>query len=100
MKIKIKRSINPIKYYNAINILEKKVEKIINKKDEKELIWFLNHPSTFTAGISFKKEEILDKSIKILKTSRGGKLTWHGPGQLICYFVINLNKEKGILENL
>ena len=92
MKIEIKRSINPIKYNNAINILEKKVEKIINKKDENELIWFLNHPSTFTAGISFKKEEILDKSIKILKTSRGGKLTWHGPGQLICYFVINLNK--------
>ncbi len=94
MKIEIKRSINPIKYNNAINILEKKVEKIINKKDENELIWFLNHPSTFTAGISFKKEEILDKSIKILRTSRGGKLTWHGPGQLICYFVINLNKRK------
>ncbi len=94
MKIEIKRSINPIKYNYAINILEKKVEKIINKKDENELIWFLNHPSTFTAGISFKKDEILDKSIKILKTSRGGKLTWHGPGQLICYFVINLNKRK------
>ncbi len=94
MKIQIKRSINPIKYNNAINILEKKVDKIINKKDENELIWFLNHPSTFTAGISFKKEEILDKSIKIIKTSRGGKLTWHGPGQLICYFVINLNKRK------
>ena len=94
MKIEIKRSINPIKYNNAINILEKKVEKIINKKDENELIWFLTHPSIFTGGISFKKEEILDKSIKILKTSRGGKLTWHGPGQLICYFVINLNKRK------
>ena len=94
MKIEIKRSINPIKYNNAINILEKKVEKIINKKDENELIWFLNHPSIFTGGISFKKEEILDKSIKILKSSRGGKITWHGPGQLVCYFVINLNKRK------
>ena len=94
MKIEIKRSINPIKYNNAINILEKKVEKIINKKDENELIWFLTHPSIFTGGISFKKEEILDKSIKIFKTSRGGKLTWHGPGQLVCYFVINLNKRK------
>ncbi len=94
MKIEIKRSINPIKYNNAINILEKKVEKIINKKDENELIWFLTHPAIFTGGISFKKEEILDKSIKIFKTSRGGKLTWHGPGQLVCYFVINLNKRK------
>ena len=53
MKIEIKRSIKPIKYNNAINILEKKVEKIINKKDENELIWFLNHPSIFTGGISF-----------------------------------------------
>jgi len=94
MKIKIKRSINPIKYNNAINILEKKVEKIINKKDENELIWFLSHPSVFTGGISFKEKEILDKSIKIFKSSRGGKLTWHGPGQLVCYFVINLNKRK------
>ena len=94
MKIEIKRSINPIKYNNAINILEKKVEKIINKKDENELIWFLSHPSVFTGGISFKEKEILDKSIKIFKSSRGGKLTWHGPGQLVCYFVINLNKRK------
>ena len=94
MKIEIKRSINPVKYNDAINILEKRVEKIINKKDENELIWFLTHPSIFTGGISFKKEEILDKSIKIFKTSRGGKLTWHGAGQLVCYFVINLNKRK------
>ena len=94
MKIEIKRSINPIKYNMAINILEKKVEKIINKKDENELIWFLSHPSVFTGGISFKEKEILDKSIKIFKSSRGGKLTWHGPGQLVCYFVINLNKRK------
>ena len=95
----LEESINPIKYNNAINILEKKVEKIINKKDENELIWFLTHPSIFTGGISFKKEEILDKSIKIFKTSRGGKLTWHGPGQLVCYFVINLNNRKRDIRN-
>ena len=39
-----------------------------------------------------KKSEILDKKIKVIKTNRGGKITWHGKGQLICYFVINLNK--------
>ena len=99
MSIEIKKSIKPIKYNKAINILEKKVENIINKKDENELIWFLSHPSIFTGGISFKKEEIIDKSIKILKTSRGGKITWHGPGQLVCYFVINLNKRKRDIRN-
>ena len=36
----------------------------------------------------------MDKSINVIKTSRGGKITWHGPGQLICYLVINLNKRK------
>ena len=46
----------------------------------------------FTAGSRFKENEILDKKIKIIKTLRGGKITWHGPGQLIFYFVIDLNK--------
>ena len=48
----------------------------------------------YTAGTSYSEKEILDKSIKIIKTNRGGKITYHGPGQLICYFVINLRKEK------
>ena len=48
----------------------------------------------------YKENEIIDKSIKILKTNRGGKITYHGPGQLICYFVIDLKKRKKILENL
>ena len=94
MSIEIKKSIKPVKYDLAINYLEHRVKEIIDKKTKKELIWFLEHPSIFTGGSSFKENEILDKSIKILKTSRGGKLTWHGPGQLICYFVINLNKRK------
>ncbi len=92
MKILIKRSIKPVIYKKAIDILEKKVEKIINKKDEKELIWFLEHPSIYTGGTSFKKNEILDSSINIINSNRGGKITWHGPGQLVCYLVIDLGK--------
>ena len=52
----------------------------------------------FILGTSFKNDEILDKSIKIIKTNRGGKITFHGPGQLICYFVIDLKKEKKTLD--
>ena len=52
----------------------------------------MEHPSTFTAGKRYKENEILDKKIKLIHTSRGGKITWHGPGQLICYFVIDLRK--------
>ena len=92
MNIEIKKSIKPVNYDKAINLLEERVEQLVNNKKTKELIWFLEHPSIFTGGSSYKKEEILDNSIKINKTSRGGKITWHGPGQLICYFVIDLSK--------
>ncbi len=90
MKIEIKKSIKPVNYLDALKFLERRVAEI-NKNEANELIWLLEHPSTFTAGTSFNKSDILDKSIDIIKTSRGGKITWHGPGQLICYLVINLN---------
>jgi len=93
MSIEIKRSIKPVNYLDAIKFLEDRVVEI-NKNQADELIWILEHPSIFTAGVSSDKNDILDKSIDIIKTSRGGKITWHGPGQLICYLVINLNNRK------
>ena len=93
MSIEIKKSIKPVNYFDAIDFLEKRVTKI-NINDANELIWILEHPSIFTAGTSFNENDILDKSIKVVKTSRGGKITWHGPRQLVCYFVINLNNRK------
>tara|TARA_B100000965_G_C19226438_1_gene598140 strand:+ start:49 stop:669 length:621 start_codon:yes stop_codon:yes gene_type:complete len=91
MSIEIKRSIKPVDYHDAIELLEERLEKVINHK-AKELIWFLEHKEIFTAGTSFNKNDILDKSIKIIKTSRGGKITHHSPGQLVCYLVIDLTK--------
>tara|TARA_B110001454_G_scaffold125795_1_gene117368 strand:+ start:2102 stop:2722 length:621 start_codon:yes stop_codon:yes gene_type:complete len=93
MSIEIKKSIKPVNYLDALKFLEKRVTEI-NKSEANELIWILEHPSTFTAGTGFDKSDILDKSIDIIKTSRGGKITWHGPGQLICYLAINLNNRK------
>ena len=98
MNIEIKKSIKPIKYSEALNFLEDRVDKI-NKKQANELIWILEHPSTFTSGINFKEKDIIDGSIDIIKTSRGGKITWHGPGQLICYVIINLNNRKKDIRN-
>ena len=66
----------------------------INENKSEELIWILEHDHLYTAGTSYKEEEIIDKSIKILKTNRGGKITCHGPGQLVCYFVLDLKKRK------
>ena len=93
MSIEIKKSIKPVNYLDAIKYLEQRVDDVM-KNEAKELIWILEHPSTFTAGTSYNKNDILDKSIDIIETSRGGKITWHGPGQLIFYFVINLNNKK------
>ena len=91
MSIEIKRSVKPVEYNDAIRLLEKRLKKIINNQG-KELIWFLEHKLIYTAGTSFNKSEVLDKSINVIKTNRGGKITCHSAGQLVCYLVIDLNK--------
>ena len=93
MIIEIKKSTKPVEYKEAIDLLEKRLIQI-NQKNVAELVWILEHPSVYTAGTSYNESEILDKSINVVKTNRGGKVTHHGPGQIICYFVINLNKRK------
>ena len=95
MNIEIKKSVKPINYIEAINLLETRLLQIHEKK-EKELIWTLSHDEIFTAGTSYNEKEIVDKSIKIINTNRGGKITYHGPGQLICYFVIDLRNKKDL----
>ena len=95
MNIEIKKSVKPVNYFDAINYLESRLLKIHEKK-EKELIWTLKHNEIFTAGTSYDEKEIIDKSIKIIKTNRGGKITCHGPGQLICYFVLDLRNKKDL----
>jgi len=91
MNIEIKKSKKPVKYQTALKFMEKRLSEIHNNKSN-ELIWILEHEDIYTAGTSYKESEIIDKSIKILKTNRGGKITYHGPGQLICYCVIDLKK--------
>ena len=98
MDIEFKISKNPVNYKKALRLLEKRVNRV--KEGGRELVWFLEHPVTYTAGIRSKKEEILDKSINVIKTNRGGKITLHNPGQQIVYFVINLNKRKKDIRNL
>ena len=82
MNIEIKKSIKPVKYDQAINFLEQRLMDISNNK-KSDLIWILEHEEIYTAGTSYKEEEILNKDINLVKTNRGGKITYHGPGQLI-----------------
>ena len=93
MNIEIKKAKKPIKYEDAIRLMEQRLIDI-NENKSTELIWILQHDDIYTAGTSFNENEIIDKSVKIVKTNRGGKITYHGPGQLICYFVIDLKERK------
>ena len=99
MNIEIKKSIKPVKYINAIKKMEDRLNDIFNGK-KNELIWVLEHEKVFTGGTSYKKSEILDKSIKLIKTNRGGKITYHGPGQLIFYIVLDLRKRNRDIRRL
>ena len=98
MSIEIKKSEKPVIYEDAKKLMEERLYNLdLNKSNE--LIWTLEHPDIYTAGTSYNENDILDKSIKILETNRGGKITYHGPGQLICYFVIDLKKRKKDIRN-
>ena len=93
MNIEIKKSKNPVKYREAIEFMERRLRDIDQEKSN-DLIWTLQHEDIYTGGTSFDENEIIDKTIKVLKTNRGGKITYHGPGQLVFYFVIDLKKRK------
>ena len=96
MDIEIKKSTKPVKYNDALTQLEAR-SKLVSKNKDKELIWILEHEPIFTAGKSYSQNDIIDKSINIYETNRGGKITYHGPGQLMFYFVIDLrNKKKDV----
>ena len=98
MNIEIKKSKNPIKYEDALKLMEARLNEL-NEKKNNELIWILQHNEIYTAGTSYSEDEIIDKTIKIIKTNRGGKITYHGPGQLICYLVIDLKKRNKDIRN-
>ena len=95
MNIEIKKSVKPVNYIYALRFMEERLEQIF-KNNGKELIWTLEHEGIYTGGTSYSKNDIIDKSINIIETNRGGKITWHGPGQLICYFVLDLRSKKDV----
>ena len=99
MNIEVKNSVKPVDYTKSMKILERRVHDVfLGRKDE--LLWIIEHKPVYTAGISFKKIDLLDKDLNIIKTNRGGKLTYHGPGQKVVYFVLNLNKREKDIKKL
>ena len=99
MSIEVKNSVKPVDYIKSIEILEQRVKDVYTSK-RKELLWILEHQSVYTAGTSSENKDLIDKSIKVIKTNRGGKYTYHGRGQKIVYFVLNLNKREKNIRKL
>ena len=92
--MEIKISHKPVAYKEAMNFLEQRVEKV-HANLESELIWILEHVSVYTKGISAHDKDLLIPNLfPVIETNRGGKFTYHGPGQKIVYFVIDLNKRE------
>jgi lipoyl(octanoyl) transferase len=91
MKIQIKISKKPILYQKAYEYLEEKAKQV-KEGTSPELIWILEHEDIYTCGTSGKEEQLLEKNkIPTFKTNRGGKWTYHGGGQKIVYFVLDMN---------
>ena len=99
MTLEVKISKKLVPYKLAFKFLKNRINSI-KKHKSNDLLWILEHPLTFTGGIRSKKNEILDKKIKLVKTNRGGKITLHNPGQKIVYFALDLNKRKKDIRNL
>ena len=94
MNIEIKKQYDLVDYEASVKFMQLRVNEISNNL-QKELIWFLSHDHIYTTGTSANENEILQTNeIKIVKTNRGGKTTYHGPGQRIVYFMIDLNSKK------
>ena len=91
MNIEVKNAVNLIDYMESMKVLEQRVEDVISGK-KKELLWVIEHHHVYTAGTSSNKTDLLDKKINVIKSNRGGKYTYHGPGQKVIYFVLDLNK--------
>ena len=99
MNIEVKNSVKSIDYVESMKVLEQRVNDVfLGKKDE--LLWIIEHKPVYTAGISSKKIDLLDKNLNVIKTNRGGKYTYHGPGQKVVYFVLNLNKREKDIKKL
>ncbi|MFN9477565.1 MAG: lipoyl(octanoyl) transferase LipB [Rickettsiales bacterium] len=80
-----------VDYQEGIKIMEDQLDRVINSM-QPDTIFLLEHKEVYTAGTSHNVEELLKPdSFPVIYTGRGGKFTYHGPGQRIIYPIINLN---------
>jgi lipoyl(octanoyl) transferase len=83
----------PMPYPDAVAAMEARVE-AIQAGREAELVWLVEHPPLYTAGVSSRPGDMLDARFPVYPTGRGGQLTYHGPGQRVAYVMLDLKSRK------
>jgi lipoyl(octanoyl) transferase len=85
-------STTPVDYREAVDEMERRVA-AIREGTAPELVWLLEHPPLYTAGTSARDEELLDPGrLPVHRSGRGGRYTFHGPGQRIAYVMLDLTR--------
>jgi lipoyl(octanoyl) transferase len=78
-----------VAYPQALEAMELRVQGILDGTRD-ELLWFLEHPHLYTLGRSGAPQEVLREDVPLFETGRGGKATYHGPGQRVVYILLDL----------
>lgn len=82
-----------VDYPDAVAAMEQRVAAILDGSAP-ELVWLLEHPAIYTAGVSAKPDDLLASRFPVHRTDRGGQFTYHGPGQRVAYVMLDL-RERG-----
>ncbi len=96
--IELRVSAEPVPYRAALAQMEAR-NGAIAAGEADELVWLLEHPPVYTAGTSAAEAELLDPRFEVVEAGRGGRYTYHGPGQRIGYVLIDLSKRGKDVRN-
>jgi lipoyl(octanoyl) transferase len=92
-EIEWRREVQPVPYRLALQAMDAR-NAAIQAGAEPELVWLLEHPPVYTAGTSAAKAELLDPRFEVVEAGRGGRYTYHGPGQRVGYVLVDLGKRQ------
>ena len=87
--IELRADFAPVPYRQALEAMSQR-NAAIAEGGARELIWLLEHPPVYTAGTSAAPGELLDPRFEVVAAGRGGRYTYHGPGQRVCYVLLDL----------
>ena len=89
-KIEYQQSSALVSYPEAVDVMDERARSIRNGT-ARELVWLLEHPHLYTTGTSAKQTDILDPhKCPVFESGRGGQVTYHGPGQLVMYLLLDI----------